>query len=314
VESFTGKLAVVTGGGSGMGRELVCQLAEDGCSVATCDVNPDAAAETARIARGLAGSRATVTSHQCDVSAEEDILRFRDEVAGTHQRDHIDLVFNNAGIIGGCSFVNGSREEWDRIFSVNWWGVYYTTRAFMPLLMRSPAGVLVNTSSVNGFWATLGPGRPNTAYSAAKFAVKGFSEALIEDLRTHAPHVRVAVVMPGRVGTNIVLNSLHARGLPAPEHMSDRQLGEVFPDAARRELIRAGALPEYASPDDLRQILLDQHIAVRDTAPLSPRAAAASILEGIRSGAWRILVGDDAKSKDAEVRANPETAYEARTK
>ena len=83
--------------------------------------------------------------------------------------------------------------------------------------MASGDGVLVNTSSVNGFWAALGPGMPKTAYSTAKFAVKGFSEALIEDLRANAPQVRVAVVMPGHVGTDIIVNSIRARGLPEPE-------------------------------------------------------------------------------------------------
>ena len=107
--------------------------------------------------------------------------------------------------------------------------MYYCARAFLPLLIASGDGVLVNTSSVNGFWASLGPGVPQTAYSTAKFAVRGFSEALIEDLRANAPQVRVAVVMPGHVGTDIVANSLRARGLPEPEHMSDAQLEELIP-------------------------------------------------------------------------------------
>ena len=82
----------------------------------------------------------------------------------------------------------------------------------MPLLVASDDGYLVNTSSVNGFWASLGPGNPHTAYSAAKFAVKGFSEALIEDFRVNAPHVKVAVVMPGHIGTDIVSNSRRVLG------------------------------------------------------------------------------------------------------
>ena len=119
------------------------------------------------------------------------MLRFRDEALAAHQADHVDLVFANAAIGGGGSFINEPREQWERVFAVNWWGVYYTARAFLPLLIASPEGVLVNTSSVNGFWASLGPAWPHTAYSTAKFAVKGFTESLIEDLRTNAPHVRV---------------------------------------------------------------------------------------------------------------------------
>ena len=142
-------------------------------------------------------------------------------------------MFSNAGIGGGGSFVNDSREEWERTFAVDWWGVYYCARVFLPLLIASGDGVLVNTSSVNGLWASLGPGMPNTAYAAAKFAVRGFSEALIEDLRTNAPGVRVAVVMPGHVGTDIVANSLRARGLPEPEQMSEAQLAELDPRRTR---------------------------------------------------------------------------------
>ena len=240
VDSFTGKLAVVTGGGSGMGRELARQLAVQGCSVAACDLNAEAVAETAAIARKAAVPEVRVTSHACDVADEGQVLRFRDEVLEEHGTDHVDLVFSNAGIGGGSSFVRGDREEWERTFAIDWSGVYYCARAFLPLLIASADGVLVNTSSVNGFWASLGPGAPQTAYSTAKFAVRGFSEALIEDLRTHAPHVRVALVMPGHVGTDIVANSLRARGLPEPEHMSDAQLEELIPRDARAGLVSAG--------------------------------------------------------------------------
>jgi NAD(P)-dependent dehydrogenase (short-subunit alcohol dehydrogenase family) len=310
VDSFAGKLAAVTGGGSGMGRELVRQLAAQGCSVAACDLNPDAVAETAAMARADAPSGVRVTSHACDVSDEAQVLRFRDELLDGHASDHVDLVFSNAGIGGGSSFVSDRRPEWERTFAVDWWGVYYCARAFLPLLIASGDGVLVNTSSVNGFWAALGPGVPNTAYATAKFAVKGFSEALIEDLRVNAPQVRVAVVLPGHVGTNIVANSLRARGLPEPEHMSDAQLEELIPRDTQAKLVAAGALAEGASADDLRQLLVRANADFRDKAPLSAAEAAAIILDGVRSGAWRILVGEDAKKIDALVRAKPEAAYD----
>jgi NAD(P)-dependent dehydrogenase (short-subunit alcohol dehydrogenase family) len=305
-----GKLAVVTGGGSGMGREIVRQLAAQGCSVAACDLNADAVEQAAAMARGGAPPGVRVTSHACDVSDEAQVLRFRDELLGGHASDHVDLVFSNAGIGGGGSFIRDSREEWERTFAIDWWGVYYCARAFLPLLIASGDGVLVNTSSVNGFWASLGPGMPNTAYSTAKFAIKGFSEALIEDLRTNAPGVRVAVVMPGHVGTDIVANSLRARGLPEPEDMSDAQLEELIPRDAQAGLIRAGVLVEGASADDLRQMLVQANADFRDKAPVSAAQAATIILDGVRSGAWRILVGEDAKTLDALVRAKPEAAYD----
>jgi NAD(P)-dependent dehydrogenase (short-subunit alcohol dehydrogenase family) len=310
VDSFSGKLAVVTGGGSGMGRELVRQLAAQGCSVATCDWHADAVAETAIMAGEAAPPGVRVSSHACDVSDEAQVLRFRDELLEEHGRDHVDLVFSNAGVGGGASFVRDSREEWERTFAVDWWGVYYCARAFLPLLIASGDGVLVNTSSVNGFWATLGPGMPNNAYCTAKFAVKGFSEALIEDLRTNAPQVRVAVVMPGHVGTDIVANSMRARGLPEPEQMSDAQVQELIPAEAQGKLIKAGLLAEGASADDLRKMLARMAADFRDKAPLSAAGAATIILDGVRSGAWRILVGEDAKTLDAAVRAKPEAAYD----
>jgi NAD(P)-dependent dehydrogenase (short-subunit alcohol dehydrogenase family) len=310
VESFTGKLAVVTGGGSGMGRELVRQLAAQGCSVAACDWHADAIAQTAAVAQAGAAPGVRVTGHDCDVSDEAQVLRFRDELLEQHASDHVDLVFNNAGIGGGGSFVNDSREEWERTFAVDWWGVYYCTRAFLPLLIASGDGVLVNTSSVDGFWAALAPGMPNNAYSTAKFAVKGFTEGLIEDLRVNAPQVRAAVVMPGHVGTDILANSLRAQGLPAPEQMSDAQVEELIPASARAGLISVGALPENASADDLRQMLVRVNTDFRDKAPLTAAAAATIILNRVRSGAWRILVGQDAEWLDAAVRDKPEAAYD----
>jgi NAD(P)-dependent dehydrogenase (short-subunit alcohol dehydrogenase family) len=310
VDSFKGKLAVVTGGGSGMGRELVRQLAAQGCSVAACDLNTDAVTVTAATAWAAAPPGVRVTGHACDVSEEAQVLRFRDELLEQHASDHVDLVFSNAGMGGGESFVTGPREVWERTFAVDWWGVYYCARVFLPLLIKSGDGVLVNTSSVNGFWAALGPGIPNTAYSTAKFAVRGFTEALIEDLRAHAPQVRVAVVMPGHVGTDIIANSVRARGLPALEDLSDAQVEELFPRDTQAEMIRAGLLAEGVSADDLRQMLVRANADFRDKAPLSAAEAATIILDGVRSEAWRILVGKDAKTLDAAVRAKPEAAYD----
>ena len=275
MKGFAGKLAVVTGGGSGMGRELVRQLAAQGCSVAACDWNAGAVADTAAMARAGAPDGVRVSGHVCDVSDEAQVQRFRDELLGEHAVDHVDLVFSNAGIGGGASFIESSREEWERTFAVDWWGMYYCARTFLPLLIASGDGVLVNTSSVNGFWASLGPRMPNSAYATAKFAIKGFTEALIEDLRTNAPQVRVALVMPGHVGTDILANTRRAHGTPEPEDMRAVRIETAFREKG-----------------------------------LTAAAAAAIILDEVRSGAWRILVGEDAKALDAAVRARPEAAYD----
>jgi NAD(P)-dependent dehydrogenase (short-subunit alcohol dehydrogenase family) len=274
MDSFAGKVAIVTGGGSGMGRELVRQLAVDGCSVAACDLNAGPLAETIELALADAPAGTLVTAHTCDVSDEAALLRFRDEALKAHQVGHVDLVFANAAIGGGGSFINEPREQWERVFAVNWWGVYCTARTFLPLLIASPEGVLVNTSSVNGFWATLGPAWPHTAYSTAKFAVKGFTESLIEDLRINAPHVRAVLVMPGYIGTDIVGNSMRAFGMA---------------DEAEIEKANAGW---------------------RENAPTSAAEASAIILNGVRSGSWRILVGEDAKRLDEFVRGDPESTYD----
>ena len=309
MESFEGKLAVVTGGGSGIGRELVRQLAAAGCSVATCDLNPDTIAVTAATTWAAASPGVRVTGHACDVSDEAQVQRFRDELLEQHASDHVDLVFSNAGIFAGASFVKDSREEWERTFAINWGGVYHCARTFLPLLIASGDGVLVNIGSVAGFWATAGSGAPITAYSTSEFAIKGFSEALIEDLRSNAPQVRVVVVMPGTVNTDIGLNSRRALGLPDVEQLSDSQLMELIPDEARTVLIGMGLLAEDFSADDLRQAIPRLKDEFRDKGFL-PAQAATIILDGVRSGAWRILVGDEAKMLDEQARANPEAPFD----
>jgi NAD(P)-dependent dehydrogenase (short-subunit alcohol dehydrogenase family) len=309
VDSLAGKLAVVTGGGSGIGRELVRQLAAQGCSVAACDLNASAVAVTAATCWAVAPPGVAVTGHVCDVSDEAQVKRFRDELLEQHATDHVDLVFSNAGISGGGSFVKDSREEWERTFAINWSGVYFCARAFLPLLIASGDGVLVNVSSVAGFWATAGSGSPITAYSTSEFAIKGFSEALVEDLRSNAPQVRVVVVMPGLVNTDIYENSQRALGLPAWDELSDAQLLELLPDGTRSTLIAMGLLAEDFSADDLRHLIPRMKDKLRDQGFTAPRAATI-ILDGVRSGAWRILVGEEAKMLDEQMRANPEAPFD----
>jgi NAD(P)-dependent dehydrogenase (short-subunit alcohol dehydrogenase family) len=281
MESFTGRIAVVTGGASGMGRELVRQLAAEGCHVATCDLSIEEMEETKRLALADAPEGTVVTTHRCDVSDEASLQALRDEVLDQHHTDHVNLLFNNAGIGGGGSMVTDARATWERTFDVCWGGVYLGVRTFLPLLIAADEGHIVNTSSVNGFWASIGPDRPHTAYSAAKFAVKGFSEALITDLRVNAPHVKVSVVMPGHIGTSIVENSLRHGA-----HEIDMQAAEMV------------------------KLMSDMF---RDQAPMTAAEAATEILDAVRAGRWRILVGDDARKLDHAVRANPEIAYESLT-
>ncbi len=308
MDSFKNKIAVVTGGGTGMGRELCLQLVKQGCAVATCDVIMENLEETSAICRAAAPDTA-ITLHQCDVSSEAQMLAFRDEVVAAHG-DKINLLFNNAGIGASVSFLDESlRPEWEKTFNVCWYGVYYGCRAFVPLLVNADEGHIVNTSSVNGFWASLGPNTAHSAYSAAKFAVKGFSEALITDLRLHAPHVGVSVVMPGHIGTSIAINSNKVLGKQEALSMSEEDIHGL-----RSRLMEAGGdLAEAVmnlSDDQIRAFMHQRGLDFRDNAPTSAGQATTIILDAVKAGKWRILVGDDAVRLDQRVRHDPESAYE----
>jgi NAD(P)-dependent dehydrogenase (short-subunit alcohol dehydrogenase family) len=304
MDRFEGKLAVITGGGTGMGRELARQLAVEGCHVALCDVSEEAMAQTRSLCWREAPAGTRVSTFFADVSEELQVLAFRDAVAEAHETDHIHLLFNNAGIGGAGSFILDGREEWDKTFAVCWNGVYCCTRAFLPMLLASPEGHLVNTSSVNGFWASLGPMTAHTAYSSAKFAVKGFTEALINDFRLNAPHVKVSLVMPGHIGTSIVINSARILGRD-PKNLSDDDLAE-----ARERMTRMGFEAPGATNDQIRQAMQMAAESFRDDAPMTAAEAARIILEGVREERWRILVGEDAHVLDRLVREAPEEAYE----
>lgn len=302
MKDFKDKIAVVTGGGTGMGRELVCQLIAAGARVAMCDVSQENMDETRRLASSEEGR---LSDHICDVSNESQVLAFRDEVLAFHQTQHINLLFNNAGIGGGGSFVEGDRDEWERTFAVCWEGVYFGCRAFMDALVASDAGHIVNTSSVNGFWASLGTTQAHTSYAAAKFAVKGFTEALLTDLRLHAPHVHCSVVMPGHIGTSIMENSSKVLGKPWGHDLPAEEV-----EVIRQRMLAAG-LPVGNVPDDhIRQMLADRAEAFRTQAPTTASEAATVILDGVRENRWRILIGQDARDLDRLVREAPEEAYE----
>jgi NAD(P)-dependent dehydrogenase (short-subunit alcohol dehydrogenase family) len=305
MKDFKGKLAVITGAGTGMGRELALQLVSEGCSIAMCDVLMDNLAETEKMCREAAAEGVVISAHECDVSEEDQMIAFRDAVNKEHNTDRINLLFNNAGAGGGGSFLLDDRADWDKIFGICWGGVYYGTRAFMPMLLNSTEGHIVNVSSVNGFWACLGPMGPHTAYSSAKFAVKGFSEALRVDLRLNAPHVKVSVVMPGHVGTSISLNANRILGKPEPADWTAEELKRV-----RETMVRMGMPAENFTDNQLKALAQQNREDFRDNAPCSAAEAATIILDGVRNEQWRILVGDDAVTLDRLVRELPEEAYE----
>ena len=306
MKDFNSRIAVVTGGGYGMGRELVRQLLAEGCHVATCDVSQSALEESKRLCDTDSRPQGTrLTIHKADVSDEAQVTRFRDEVAKQHSTDKIHLLFNNAGIGGGGSFVTDDRKGWEKTFNVCWGGVYNCSRAFMPMLVHADAGHLVNTSSVNGFWASVGPGIPHSAYSAAKFAVKGFTEALVTDLRLTAPHVKCSVVMPGHIGTGIAANSRKLHTGNTTDVLTPTEI-------ARARARMAGINPAAVnlSDADIQRLAVERERSFEADAPMTAAAAATVILDGVKADRWRILVGRDADTLDAMVRHNPEGAYE----
>jgi NAD(P)-dependent dehydrogenase (short-subunit alcohol dehydrogenase family) len=307
MKEFSGRIAIVTGGGSGMGRELVRLLVAEGCHVAMCDVSARGMAETrgqceaAGLPQGL-----RVTSHAADVSNEADVMRFRDEATKQHTTDRVHLLFNNAGIGGGGSMIVNDRNEWERTFNICWGGVYLATRAFLPLLRAADDAHIVNTSSMNGFWASIGPDAPHTAYSAAKFAVKGFSEALMTDCRLNAPHIKVSVVMPGHIGTGFRMNSLKVQASTDSDELNATQIAQ-----ARARLVSMGKDASALSDAEIKAMLAERARRFIEYAPTTAAQAARIILDGVKAEKWRILVGSDAQVMDRMVREDPEHAYEA---
>ena len=306
MKDLAGRIAVITGGGTGMGRELARQLVAEGCNVAMCDVSDAAMAETKRLCeaeRLPQGLR--ITTYVADVSDEAKVKSFADAVARDQDTDRIHLLFNNAGIAGGGSMIANERSEWERTFNVCWFGVYYCTRAFLPMLQKADQGHIVNTSSVNGFWASVGPNVPHTAYSAAKFAVKGFSEALQADLRINAPHIRCSVVMPGHIGTSIVTNSRKIQSGNTSDTMNAKEIAQL-----RARIASMGVDVTKLSDSDVARLAEERARRFLADAPTSAAQAAKIILDGVKAERWRILVGADAEQRDRRVREAPERAYE----
>lgn len=187
--------------------------------MAVCDIDPGRLETAARRARAV-NPEVRVTTHLCDVADENAVNRFMAEVASEHQCESVHMLFNNAGVVGGSSFVSGRREEWERTFAVSWFGTYYCTRAFLPMLIAADQGVVVNTSSVSGMWASLGTKSPHSAYSSAKFAIRGFTESLLVDFRANTPHISAVLVMPGHVRS----------GMSSPPRSWRRALNSLFAD------------------------------------------------------------------------------------
>lgn len=250
---FTDKVAVVTGAGSGIGRALAVELARRGAKLAISDVDDAGLAETLDLVKAHG---ADVRSDHLDVAERELVLAYADAVAEHFGR--VNMVFNNAGIAFTGSVEEMSFKDVEKVMDVDFWGVVNGTKAFLPHLIASGDGHVINISSVFGIFAV----PTQSAYNAAKFAVRGFTEALRQEMLTEKRPVKVTCVHPGGIKTNIARNAEQTEGR---DH-----------DALSREF------------DKL--------------AHMSPEKAARVILRAVEKGRARVLVGWDAHALDAFVR------------
>ena len=254
MEGFAGKVAAVTGAGSGIGQALAIELARSGAKVAISDVDTEGLAVTEERLKGI-GTH--VKADRLDVTEREAFQLYADSVSehfGT-----VNQIYNNAGIAFAGDVEVSEFKDIERVMDVDFWGVVNGTKAFLPHLIASGDGHVVNVSSVFGLFAV--PGQ--AAYNSAKFAVRGFTEALRQEMALAGHPVKVTAVHPGGIKTGIVRNMTAAEGVDLKE------LTQTF----------------------------DKKLA-----STSPQKAARIILDGVRKNKARVLVGNDAKVLDLIVR------------
>jgi short-subunit dehydrogenase len=263
--AIRGAAAAVTGAASGIGRALALELAARGSDLALADRDETGLqAVAAEIAKA---NQRKVTVHRVDVSEPGQIADFAQAATSAHPG--LNIVVNNAGVALLGNFTEIDQAQMDWLMNINFWGVVHSTRAFLPHLARQPEAHIVNISSLFGIIAP--PGQ--TAYAAAKFAVRGFSESLRHELQMAKSPVKLSVVHPGGVSTNIVRNS---------------RTGSGMTDNARR----AQSIERFDA-----------------IAKTTPAAAALRIIQGIENNAPRILIGNDARFMDLLQRLRPATYW-----
>jgi short-subunit dehydrogenase len=263
--AIRGAAAAVTGAASGIGRALALELAARGCDLALAD--RDEAGLQAVAAEIAKGQSRKVSVHRVDVAEPSQIEAFAQAAVAAHPG--LNIVINNAGValLGQFTEIDQAQMEW--LININFWGVVRTTRALLPQLSRQSEAHIVNLSSIFGIIAP--PGQ--TAYAAAKFAVRGFSESLRHELQTANSPIRLSVVHPGGVATNIARNSRTGVGMTDNER-------------------RAQSIERFDA-----------------VAKTTPAAAALRIIRGIEKNEPRILIGNDARFMDLLQRLRPGTYW-----
>lgn len=263
METFTDRTAAITGAGSGIGRALALRLAGDGCHLALADRDAAGLAETA----ALAGPQIRVTTAELDVADEKAVYGWADQVVADHGAVH--LVVNNAGVALSGTVGSLSLDDYRWIMDINFWGVVYGTKAFLPHLEAAGTGHVVNLSSIFGVAA-----QPlMSGYNASKYAVRGFTESLRQDLELTGSAVSATCVHPGGIRTNIA------------------RAARIDDSVAAATGTSAGA-----AASEFERLL-----------NTSPDKAARSILDGVRRDRRRVLIGPDAWAIDSMVRLLPTT-------
>lgn len=252
MKDFTGKVAAITGAGSGMGRELAVQLAQRGCHLALSDVNQAGLAETAAL---VAPTGVKVTATRVDVASREAVFAWAESVVRDHGK--VNLIFNNAGVALGATVEGMRLQDFEWLMNINFWGVVHGTQAFLPHLKATRDGHIVNTSSVFGLIAV----PATSAYNASKFAVRGFTESLRQELDMMACGVSATCVHPGGIKTNIARSARHdpsVRALGVDENKAAENFEKNFITTAAK----ASATILRAVEKDKRRVLVgpDAHI------------------------------------------------------
>ncbi len=261
MSAVAGKVCVVTGAGSGIGRALALELASQGAKLALSDVNEAGLAETA----GRVGGE--VHTQRLDVSDREAMSAYAEAVVAHFGAVH--QVYNNAGIAHSNTVLESEYGEYERVFGVNLWGVIHGTKAFLPHVIASGDGHVINISSLNAFLAQ----KEMSHYCTTKFAVRGFTESLRVEMEDAGHRVGVTVVHPGGIKTNIAT--------------------AAFDEA------RASGLAVTQADEDRKRHYNEKLLK------MDPARAAQIIVEGVEAGKSRVLVGTDAKAVDLLVRLLP---------
>ena len=266
MKSFRDRVAVITGAGSGIGRALAFELGAAGCKLALSDINE---AAVKQVAKELKDAGRDVIADRLDGADRDAFYAYADKVLkkfGT-----VNIVINNAGVALGCTVEDTSYEDFEWLMGINFWGVVYGTKAFLPHLKRADEGHIVNISSVFGLIGV----PTQSAYNAAKFAVRGFTESLRQELEIEGSTVSCSSVHPGGIKTNIAKNA----------RMSS-------------DVSKITGLDGEASKEQFEKMF-------RTT----PEQAAAIIIAGIRGNKRRVLIGADAVAIDTMQRLLP-TSYQ----